>query len=88
MTTQHFNAPEILQQIRQRQAIKRRRQFQYSRLTRVRAELVALRSAGGSYRELAQWLRQTHRIKVTHTTVMRYLTQLPECQEANHAELS
>ena len=43
MTTQHFNAPEILQQIRQRRAIKRRRQFQHSRLTRVRAELVALR---------------------------------------------
>ena len=87
MTTQHFNAPEILQQIRHRQAVKRRRQFHASRLTRVRAELVALRQAGGSYRELTHWLRQTHRIKVTHTSVMRYLTQLPECQEVNDAEL-
>jgi hypothetical protein len=87
MSTQPFNAPEILQQIRQRQVTKRRRQFRHSRLIRVRAELVALRHAGGSYRELAQWLRQTHRIKVTHTSVMRYLVQLPECQEGANAEL-
>ncbi len=87
MTTHPFNAPEILQQIRRRQAVKRRRQFQASRLTRVRAELVALRQAGGSYRELTHWLRQTHRIKVTHTSVMRYLAQLPECQEIKDAEL-
>ncbi len=48
MTTQPFNAPEILQQIRQRQAVKRRRQFRHSRLMRVRAELVALRQAGAA----------------------------------------
>jgi len=89
MMPQPFNAPEILQQLRQRQAIKRRRQFRTSRLTRVRAELVALRQAGGSYRELAAWLRQTHRIKITHTSVMRYLAHLPECQEeVKDAELS
>lgn len=87
MTTQLFNAPEILQQLRQRQAIKRRRQFRHSRLMRVRAELVALRQAGGSYRELAAWLRQSHHIKIAHTSVMRYLTQLPECQESKDAQL-
>jgi hypothetical protein len=87
MIQQQFNAPEILQRIRQRQAIKRRRQFRASRLTRVRAELVALRQAGGSYRELAAWLRQTHRIKITHTSIMRYLVQLPKSREVKNAEL-
>ncbi len=50
MTTQPFNATEILNQLRHRQAVKRKRQFHHSRLMRVRAELVALRQAGGSYR--------------------------------------
>jgi hypothetical protein len=91
MTTQPFNATEILNQLRHRQAVKRKRQFHHSRLMRVRAELVALRQAGGSYRELAHWLRQTHRIHMAHTSIMRYLAQLPElssqASEANHAEL-
>jgi IS30 family transposase len=91
MITQPFNATEILTQLRRRQAVKRKRQFHHSRLMRVRAELVALRQAGGSYRELAHWLCQTHRIRISHTSIMRYLAQLPELSsqpmEPNHAEL-
>ena len=37
MTTQPFNATEILNQLRHRQAVKRKRQFHHSRLMRVRA---------------------------------------------------
>ena len=50
MTPQPFNATEILNQLRHRQAVKRKRQFHHSRFMRVRAELVALRQVGGGYR--------------------------------------
>lgn len=58
--------------------IFKRRQYRRSRLTRYRAELVALRDSGASYPQLAQWLRSEKRIHVAHTTVMRFLHQLPE----------
>ena len=45
---------------------------------RYRAELVQLRRAGASYPDLATWLRTRHRLRVSHTTVMRYLRGLPE----------
>ena len=43
--------------------------------------LVALRRAGASYPELAEWLRHKRRCKVHHTTVLRYLKGLPELSE-------
>lgn len=86
MATQHFNATTELQGIRNQKSIRRRKTYQHSRLAKLRHELVSLRKAGGSYRELAIWLRQTKRIKVTHTTVMRYLEKLPDIQEdGDHA---
>jgi hypothetical protein len=82
MSTHHFDATVELQKIRQRKSIRRRKFYQYSRLTKLRAELVLLRKEGASYREISLWLCQTQRLKTTHTTVMRYLGKLPEMKEA------
>jgi len=54
--------------------------YRASRLLRLRAELVALRRAGASYPALATWLRAEHRIRVAHTTILRFLRSLPEMQ--------
>lgn len=87
MSRLHFNAPEELQQIRQQKRLRQRKLYTQSRLNRYRAELVALRKAGASYRELVLWLRKNKRIKITHTSVMRYLDNLPELQEPDYASL-
>ena len=88
ITTQHASA--ILDDMRARRIAVRRKRYRSSKLVRYRAELVTLRQAGASYRELAHWLRRDHRLRVAPTTIRRYLIQLPEVtsQEADHAELS
>lgn len=85
MSTHHFNAPDVLTKIRQHKKVCQRKSYQKSRLIKLRSELVQLRKAGASYRELTLWLRKTKRIKMTHTSVMRYLKTLTELQESNHA---
>lgn len=64
--------------IQQRRKIARRQPYRSSKLTRYRAELVKLRRAGASYPDLVTWLRTHHRLRVSHTTVLRYLRELPE----------
>lgn len=88
MLTSH-HARSILDAIRARRAVVRRKRYRASKLTRYRAELVTMRQAGASYREIAFWLRRDHRLRVAPTTIRRYLIQLPEMeQEADHhAEL-
>jgi len=81
MSPNHFNATEELTHVRKHQRKMRRRSYHRSRLTKWRSELVAMRKAGGSFRELTIWLRRMKRIKMTHTTVMRYLKKLPELKE-------
>ena len=82
-------ASGILDAMRARRATIRRKRYRSSKLTRYRAELVTLRQAGASYREIAFWLRRDHRLRVDHSTIRRYLVQLPELmQEEGHAELS
>lgn len=85
MNKHHFDATNELLTIRQHKAVRRRKSYHRSRLTKLCAELVLLRKEGASYRELALWLRKIKRIKVTHTTVMRYIQKLPEMDENNHA---
>lgn len=63
------------------QPITRRRRYYPSRLRRHRAELVALRRGGASYRELVRWLAE-RRVRVAPSTVQRYLTGLPEMADA------
>ncbi len=84
-----LDAQAELAALRARRTAAQRKTYRVSRLARYRAELVALRRAGASYPELAEWLRRKRRCKVHHTTVMRYLRGLPELQEgAPDAELS
>lgn len=83
MSTQHFNATTELEDIRHYRNIRKHKTYHLSRLAKCRAELVAMRKQGGSYRELALWLEKKKRMKVTHTTVMRYLAKLPELKEGN-----
>jgi hypothetical protein len=76
-----FNAQTELEKLRQVKAVRRRKYLTQSRLHRYRAELVKLRQAGASYPELTLWLQHNKRMRVAHTTVMRYLKQLPELME-------
>ena len=85
MITQQFDVTHELKQIRNYKRLRQRKAYTKSRLNRHRAELVALRKAGASYRELAFWLRINKRIKISHCSVQRYLVQLPEIQEESHA---
>ena len=81
MSTHHFDATVSLKKVRELKSIRRRKLYQRSRLAKLRAELVLLRKEGASYREISLWLCQTQRIKMAHTTVMRYLKKLPETKE-------
>ena len=56
-----------------RAAARRRCTWGKSRLVKHRAELEKLRAAGGSFADLAIWLRQEKRIVVERSTVMRFL---------------
>lgn len=96
MTMHQFDAAKTLQDIRNYRTICKRKAYQQSRLQKYRAEVVALRKQGGSFREIAMWLKKDKHCKVTHTTIMRYLKSLPELnltttketkrdEETNHA---
>ncbi|MFT3742411.1 MAG: hypothetical protein QM752_07120 [Gammaproteobacteria bacterium] len=74
----HFDATVALQEVRHYKQLCLQKKFRVSRLDRYRAELVALRRAGASYRELALWLRKHKRLKCSFSTIMRYLKRLPE----------
>ena len=56
-----------------RAAARRRCTWGKSRLVKHRAELKKLRAAGGSFADLALWLRREKRIVVNRSTVMRFL---------------
>lgn len=80
-----FDAPLSLQTVRLRRSKKRRQRFHRSRLTQWRAEIVELRQAGGSYREIKTWLAIEKRIKVSHTDILRFVKKLPEMQSASES---
>lgn len=76
-----FDAQTELEKIRARRKLSRKKHYQKSRLDKHRAELVKLRKSGASFPELALWLRLERHTKISHTTVMRYLSKLPELNE-------
>lgn len=80
MSLQRFNAQDVLSNLRQKQAVKKPERYHKSKLDPYWAELLALRQAGASYLELATWLCEVQRIRVSHTTVMRYLNKLVELE--------
>ena len=77
-----FNALAEVENIRARRAEARRKLYRKSRLDKYRAELVAMKQAGASCADLAEWLRVSHRCKVNRSSVDRYLKKLPELHEA------
>ncbi|MCD6047081.1 MAG: hypothetical protein K0S08_728 [Gammaproteobacteria bacterium] len=79
-----FDAPTSLIRLRERNNKKRRQRYQQSRLSHWRAEIVELRKAGASYREIQAWLAAERRIKVEHTDVLRFLKKLPEMQSTEN----
>jgi len=79
MTTQKetFDAQAEVERIRARRSEARRKQYRKSKLDRHRVELVAMRRAGASYADLAEWLR-LHRCRIHRSSIARYLERLPE----------
>ena len=64
-----------------RRAEARRKHYRKSRLDRFRAELVAMRQAGASCADLAEWLRMRH-CRVHRSSIDRYLKRLLEVPNA------
>lgn len=74
-----FDPAAALIAVRERRAVaRRRRTWGTSRLTPYRAELVKLRQSGGSFADLAVWLRTAKRVKMDASSVRRFLQKLPE----------
>lgn len=74
--------PEELAAVRKRREIGRRKAYRMSRLVPHRAEIVALRrDYGASIRDLCAWLRYARRVRVSPSTVWRFLSALPEIKE-------
>lgn len=78
MIMQHFDAPSELEKLNHYCQARRKSHYRRSRLHKCRAELVALAKAGASLRQLAIWLQRNQHIKISHTSIMRYLKKLPE----------
>ena len=79
----NFDATEELVALRIRKVLSRKRRFRKNRLERYRAELISLRQAGASYRELSDWIRKNKRWRVDHTVIRRWMIKLPELMNQN-----
>ncbi|NVN91202.1 MAG: hypothetical protein HXX11_11450 [Desulfuromonadales bacterium] len=77
-TMETFDAKKEVEWIRTRRAEARRKLYRKSRLDRYRSELVALKQAGASCADLAEWLRVNHRLKIHRSSIDRYMRKLPE----------
>lgn len=77
-----FDPVAEVERIRARRNEARRKLYRKSRLDKYRAELVAMKQAGASCADLAEWLRLNHRCKVNRSSIDRYLRKLPELNEA------
>ena len=69
-----FRAAEEAAALRARTRDRRKRRYRRSRLDRHWGELLAMRDRGDSAADLGRWLRE-HRIKVSHSTVLRWLAK-------------
>src|SRR5262245_55096163 len=90
-----FNATEEIKEIQERRKLRRRKRYTPSQLKKYRAEIVALKKSGASFRLIAEWLTLKKHLKVNHTTIIRFAKNLPELQEKQetraeetHAKLS
>lgn len=65
----HAKLLEQLYAVKDKRGVYRRKRCKRSHLTRFRAEIEIIQKAGGSWRDIAIWLRQYRNIKVHPTTV-------------------
>ena len=75
-----FDAAAEAEKLKELSRIRQRRRYRRSRLADHRAELVAL-SKLLSLAQLQLWLRRERRVKVSRSTIWRFLRQLPELRE-------
>lgn len=73
-----FDAATEAAKLKELCLIRQRRRYRRSRLANHQAELVALAKAGLSMAQLQLWLRRERRMKVSRSTIWRFLRQLPE----------
>jgi hypothetical protein len=71
---------DLLEMREERSTKQRRKIRRVSRLARYRADIVVLRKIGATYAEIALWLKKKKKITVATSTVLRYVTGLPEFQ--------
>jgi hypothetical protein len=81
-----FDAHAEVDRIRSRRAEARRKIFRKSRLDKYRTELSAMKLAGASCADLAEWLRISHRCKISRSSIDRFLKKLPELNEKVETE--
>ena len=74
-----FDAEATLKKIRDDLKIRRHvRTWSKSKLNFHRAEIVKLNIAGASLAEICHWLKQEKKIKAARSTVLRFISTLPE----------
>ena len=73
-----FDALTEVQRVKAFRKECQRKRYRKSRLDRYRSELVGMRRIGASLADLAEWLRLFHRLKVSRSSIDRYLKKLPE----------
>lgn len=73
-----FDAQAEVERIRSHRAEARRKLFRKSRLNKYQTELLAMRRAGASCADLAEWLRVNHRCKINRSSIDRYLKKLQD----------
>lgn len=81
--SKHIDIEKTILEIRKKRAIRRRSRYFRSLLSPYSAEIFSLYRSGISTREIRDWLRDTHNVRVDHTTVWKFLKRLPEMGEGS-----
>jgi hypothetical protein len=82
-----FDAQMEVNKIRLRRMEARRKLYRKSRLDRYRVELLAMKQAGASCADLAEWLRVSHRCRIHRSSIDRYLKKLSEVNEGKMGQI-
>ncbi len=74
-TAPQFNAKTALMETRKVKRIAVRKRYRSSKLDRYEDELNALHSEGASLAEIKLWLSRTHHLKISRSTIFRWLNK-------------
>ena len=87
MSEQHFDVTVEIESLQQRRNNRRHKKYRH-RIADFQVEIIEfLKHKNGSYRLVAEWLAVKKRLKVSHTTIMRFAKKLPELQEQKNDKL-